>query len=216
MITSKNLCYTYPNGTIGLSEVSFELKAGEIGFLIGESGSGKTTLLNLIMGILRPSLGELTVLGREMKKISASEIIRLRREIAPVFQDFRLLDGRSALENVMLSIRFLKLGNIKKRAEEALEKVGLASKIKTPVENLSYGKRQRVAVARALVREPSLILADEPTGNLDKQNAENVISLIMDLKSHSTAAIISTHQLSLLPSENKVLILEMREGKLLE
>lgn len=213
MIIAENLNFNYPDGTSGLKSVSFSLE-NEISFLIGESGSGKTTLLNLIMGILRPVDGTLEVLGRDMKTLDTKAIRELRREIAPVFQDFRLLDGRSAIENVMLSIRFLKMDKIKDRAVEALERVGLGDKISSPVEHLSYGQRQRVAVARALVREPKLILADEPTGNLDKDNAENVIHLITELKPENCAVMISTHQLNLVPPGGGLKVFEMNEGSL--
>lgn len=212
MIIAKDLSFTYPDLTTGLRDVSFEINKGDICFLIGESGSGKTTLLHLLMGILRPTTGNLNVLSRDMKSVHEKEIRLLRREIAPIFQDFRLLDGRSVLDNVMLSLRFLKMNNIKERATSAIERVGLIEKIKTPVENLSYGQRQRVAVARALVREPKLILADEPTGNLDRENAENVINMITDLKSEDTTVIISTHQLSLLPKSETIRVFKVKSG----
>lgn len=209
MIEAEGVFLNYSDGTVALKNVDLHIESGEIVYITGPSGSGKTSLLKLFMGIEYPTEGTLTVLGQTISKGQASGIRRLRRSIGPVFQDFRLIKGRTAIENVMLGARFLNMSNkkLKESAISVLAKVGLEKKMFSMVEHLSWGECQRVAIARAVVRKPKLILADEPTGNLDKDNALNIMELFTSLKEENTTVIITTHATHLLNS--------FREGRLI-
>lgn len=195
MIKAEDVSLVYPDGTSGLKDVNLHIDKGELVYIIGPSGSGKTSFLKLLMGIEYPTSGSLKVLGQAIEKDKEKNIRRLRQEMGPVFQDFRLIRGRTALENVTLGMRFLDLSKkeINYRAEEALEKVGLGHKKTALVERLSWGQGQRVAIARAIARKPRLIIADEPTGNLDFDNAVNMLNLLTSLKEYDTTVVITTH-----------------------
>ncbi|NLM06579.1 MAG: ATP-binding cassette domain-containing protein [Tissierellia bacterium] len=216
MIETKNLNFYYKDGTLGVSDVNLNIGEGEKVFITGESGSGKSTFLKLILGIVKPSEGEFTVLGRDMNKLSKGELRLLRTEIGPVFQEFRLIKGRTALENVAISLRFtdVKKKDIYTRSKDFLTRVGLEEKMKTLVDNLSYGQLQRVAVARALARNPKLLIADEPTGNLDHDNAINTIKLLTDLKEDHQTVIITTHQTGLIPTDGDIRRLTVKRGQI--
>ncbi len=200
MIKTKNLSLIYENGTVALKNVNLNIEAGDIVYITGPSGSGKTSLLKLFIGMEYPTVGQVNVLGLNIDKTESKKIRKLRKRIGPVFQEFKLIQGRTSLENVMMGMRFLGMSNkeIKKEAENALIKVGLEHKIKSLVENLSWGETQRVAIARAIARKPAIILADEPTGNLDMDNALNILDLLASIKSEDTAIIITTHATHLL------------------
>lgn len=200
MIKTKNLSLIYENDTVALRDVNLEIDSGDMVYITGPSGSGKTSLLKLFMGMEYPTIGRVKVLGLNIEKEKEKEIRKLRTMIGPVFQEFKLIRGRTSLENVMMGMRFLGMGNkkIKKEAEKALVQVGLKHKIMELVENLSWGETQRVAIARAVARKPALILADEPTGNLDVDNALNILDLLTSLKDEDTAVIITTHATHLL------------------
>lgn len=200
MIKTKNLSLIYENGTVALKNVNLNIEAGDIVYITGPSGSGKTSLLKLFIGMEYPTVGQVNVLGLNIDKTESKKIRKLRKRIGPVFQEFKLIQGRTSLENVMMGMRFLGMSNkeIKKEAENALIKVGLEHKIKSLVENLSWGETQRVAIARAIARKPAIILADEPTGNLDMDNALNILDLLASIKSEDTAIIITTHAIHLL------------------
>lgn len=200
MIEAEGVCLNYSNGTMALKNVDLHIKSGEMVYITGPSGSGKTSLLKLFMGMEYPTEGKLTVLGQPIIRGQASNIRQLRRSIGPVFQDFRLVKGRTAIENVMLGARFLDISNkkLKESAVIALAKVGLEKKMFSMVEHLSWGECQRVAIARAIVRRPRLILADEPTGNLDMDNALNIMELFASLKEENTTVVITTHATHLL------------------
>lgn len=200
MIKTKNLSLIYENGTVALKDVNLNIEAGDIVYITGPSGSGKTSLLKLFIGMEYPTVGQVNVLGLNIDKTKSKKIRKLRKRIGPVFQEFKLIQGRTSLENVMMGMRFLGMSNkeIKEEAENALIKVGLEHKIKSLVENLSWGETQRVAIARAIARKPAIILADEPTGNLDMDNALNILDLLASIKSEDTAIIITTHATHLL------------------
>lgn len=214
MIEVKGVSLKYPDGTIALRDINLQIKAGELAYVTGPSGSGKTSLLKLLMGVEQPTEGSLTVLGKSMEKVHNAEILQLRREIGPVFQDFRLIRGRTSLENIMLGMRFLDVpfGEIKQNALSALVKVGLEHKADSLVENLSWGESQRIAIARAVARKPSLILADEPTGNLDKDNALKILELLNSFRDKNTAVVITTHATHLIENERGVTHIEMQGG----
>ena len=214
MIEAKNVTLQYPDGTVALREINLSVKRREIVFITGPSGSGKTSLLKLLMGMEFPTGGTLKVLGHTLHKNEMDKIRWLRTLMGPVFQDFRLVKGRTALENVMLGLRFLDLPleEMKSRAQEALFKVGLQHKANAPVENLSWGEGQRVSIARALARKPAIILADEPTGNLDKENAQNILELLAASSRDSNASVIITTHATHLIDETKGRIIRLQKG----
>lgn len=214
MIEVKNVSLIYENGTQALKNINLKINSGDIVYIIGPSGSGKTSLLKLFMGMEYPTNGQVNVLDFNIIKGESRKIRKLRRRIGPIFQEFKLIRGRTSLENVMMGMRFLGMSNkkIKKEAEAALIKVGLEHKIMTLVENLSWGETQRVAIARAVARKPALILADEPTGNLDEDNALNILNLLSSVKDENTAVVIATHATHLLENLEMNQLIEVDNG----
>lgn len=214
MIEAKGVCLEYPDGTKALKNIELSVKPGELVYITGPSGSGKTSLLKLFLGVEYPTSGSLRVLGQHISGGQASRIRNLRRMIGPVFQDFRLIKGRTALENVMLGMRFLDIspGCIRENAGDALKRVGLEQKMLSLVENMSWGECQRVAIARAMAREPALIIADEPTGNLDKDNAVNILELLKSFRDVNRAIIITTHATHLIENEKDAGLIRMDNG----
>ena len=218
MIAVEGISLRYPDGTVALREIDFEVKAGELVYIIGPSGSGKTSLLKLFMGMEVPTSGTLEIMGKPMIGITHNELQMLRRNIGPVFQEFRLIKGRTAIDNVMMGLRFLNLPHreLKESAICALERVGLGHKLNALVDNLSWGEGQRVSIARAVARRPALILADEPTGNLDKENAVKILELLTSFRNSSTAVVITTHATHLIEESYEYRLIEMSKGKILE
>ena len=216
MIEAKGVCLRFPNGTMGLNNIDLEVKPGDMVYVTGPSGSGKTSLLKLFMGIEYPTQGSLMVLGQPMAQGQTVGIRHLRKIIGPVFQEFKLIAGRTVMENVILGMRFLDLPHIQlqENANQALIRVGLEHKAYSLVENLSWGESQRVAIARAVARKPVLILADEPTGNLDKYNALNILDLLTSYIDKKTAVIITTHATHLISTEKDSKIIRMNKGSL--
>lgn len=216
MITASNLSLKYPDGTLGLKDVNLNISTGQIVYITGPSGSGKTSFLKLIMGMELPTSGALTVLNEDMFKIHDKELRAIRRSVGPIFQDFRLLDGRSVLDNVLIGMRFLNFSNkeMRENAKAAIERVGLHHKINSLVDHLSYGERQRVAIARAVSRKPRLIVADEPTGNLDKNNSLNILELLKSFKDQNTSVIITTHATHLIENEVNCMKVHVNMGEM--
>lgn len=216
MIEAKGVSLKYPTGTLALKSIDLKIEPGEMVYITGPSGSGKTSLLKLFMGIEYPTEGSLKVLGQIMTKEKALEIRKLRMEIGPIFQEFRVIKGRTALENVMMGMRFLNIspGQLKESANSALNKVGLEHKSRSLVDNMSWGECQRVAIARAVARKPKLILADEPTGNLDIANAIKILELLVSLKDKNTAVIVTTHATHLIEGEKHAKHIEMNSGSI--
>jgi cell division transport system ATP-binding protein len=214
MVEAKNVSLKYPEGTIALKEINLQVVPGDIIYITGPSGSGKTSLLKLLMGVEYPTEGTLSVLGQPMARGQEGGIRRLRMALGPVFQEFRLIKGRTAFENVMLGMRFLDMpkSQLKDNAREAIKNVGLENKAHSLIENLSWGECQRVAIARAVARKPALILADEPTGNLDKDNALNILELLTSFKDKSTAVVITTHATHLIENERYTKHIQMENG----
>ena len=216
MIKVNEVCLRYPDGTLALQNVNLRINTGEMVYVTGPSGSGKTSLLKLFMGIEYPTTGTINVLDYPIVKGRSANIRQLRKMIGPVFQEFKLLKGRTALENVMLGMRFLDLSTnkLKFNANEALEKVGLEHKTLSLVENLSWGEGQRVAIARAVARKPVLILADEPTGNLDRDNAINILDLLSSFKDDKTTVIITTHAIHLIANKKNSMFIQIDKGSI--
>jgi len=216
MIEAKGVSLRYRDGTLALNDINFEVGTGELIYVTGPSGSGKTSLLKLLMGMEYPTSGSLTVLSQPITKREVMNIRKLRRKIGPVFQNFRLIEGRTALENVMIGMRFLDIPSrqIKKNAFNALSRVGLEHKAFSRVENLSWGEAQRVSIARAVARKPALILADEPTGNLDYDNAIKILELLTSFKDEETTVIITTHATHLIENQTHATFFRVNQGNI--
>ncbi len=214
VIQAKNITLEYPNGNVALNDINFECYKGEIVFIVGPSGSGKTSLLKLFMGIEKPSKGDLLILNESLNR---NNIKKIRQSIGPVFQEFRLLEGRTALENVMLGMRFLDFSaqEMQEKSEDALKRVGLGHKLNSDVDHLSWGESQRVAIARAVARQPKLIIADEPTGNLDHENAVNILNLLTSFKDEETTVLITTHATHLIDNKESHHLITMNQGQLM-
>lgn len=218
MILAKDVSLTYIDGTKALNNISLSIGMGELVYITGPSGSGKTSLLKLLMGVEYPTSGLISVLGQEIRREQSRNIRKMRKAVGPVFQDFRLIKGRTALDNVMMGLRFLGFSHkeMKEEAVKALTEVGLEHKMTSPVENLSWGEAQRVAIARAVARKPALILADEPTGNLDSSNAINILNLLTSLKKENTTVIITTHATHLIESQKNAVFIKLKDGDILD
>ncbi|HBR02821.1 MAG TPA: ABC transporter [Ruminiclostridium sp.] len=214
MIEVKGVSLRYPDGTLALKELDLTIKEGELVYITGPSGSGKTSLLKLLMGMEYPTLGSVKVLGQPIVNGEFGGIRNIRKRIGPVFQELKLVPGRNALENVMMGIRFLDFSRreMKENSVVALEKVGLGHKALSPVENLSWGEAQRVAIARAIARKPGLILADEPTGNLDHDNAVNILNILSSFQQQNTSVVITTHATHLIENQRNITIVHMNNG----
>ncbi len=216
MIEAKAVSLIYPDGTKALKNINLQIRPGELVYITGPSGSGKTSLLKLFIGMEFTSEGELTVLKERMSKDNEKRIRKIRKSMGPVFQEFKLIDGRTALENVCMGMRFLGIapGRMMEEAENALKRVGLEHKIHTRVEHLSWGEAQRVAIARAVARKPVLILADEPTGNLDHDNAIKILKLLTSFLDHNTAVVITTHATHLIEEAKNATFVRVNRGEI--
>ncbi len=194
-----NVTKTYRGGIVALQDVSFQIDRGDFLFVSGSSGAGKSTLLKIILGVERVTQGQLVVNGRNVTRIPPRELTRLRKETGFVFQDFKLLENRSALENVALALQIhgLPPGDVRKRAYHALRAVGLADKRDQKPLRLSGGEQQRVAIARALVNNPLILLADEPTGNLDPALSREIMDQFLEIHQRGTTLLVATHDESL-------------------
>jgi cell division transport system ATP-binding protein len=211
VIRFESVSKRYPEGREALIDLTFKVDAGEMLFVTGHSGAGKTTLLKLITLIERASRGAIEVHGRNLAKLKHRDVPRLRRDIGMVFQDHRLLMDRSVADNVALP---LVIGGIPreertKRVLSALEKVGLAGRGRDAPAGLSTGEQQRVGIARAIVGRPALIIADEPTGNLDPQLSEEIMQLFVELRQTGITILIASHDLPLLKRmKQRVVVLD--------
>lgn len=214
MIQAIGASLTYADGTEALKPFDLSVQKGELVYITGPSGSGKTSLLKLILGTAFVTTGSFEVLGHSMLAQKEAEIRLMRQQVGPVFQEFRLLKGRSVLDNVMLGMRFIGIAHhdMKVQALQSIEEVGLAHKTHQPVDRLSWGECQRVAIARAVARKPRLILADEPTGNLDHDNAVNILSLLASYRTTETCVIITTHATHLIAPDQKGVFITMEAG----
>ncbi len=208
MIQLENVSKAYVEGIPALADVSLSIEDGEFVFIVGDSGSGKSTLIKLLMKELEPSEGTITVNNRDISTITHKNIPYFRREIGVVFQDFRLLKDRNVYENVAFAMRVVGESNrnIRKRVPVMLSLVGLAAKYKSFPKQLSGGEQQRVAIARALVNNPGILLADEPTGNLDNNNAWEIMKLLEEINARGTTVVVVTHNMEIVRAMNKRVI----------
>ncbi len=190
----------YPTGKVALSGVTLDIRKGEFVYLTGESGAGKSSLLRCLYGGVRPSSGSLVVDGLDLRKAGERQVRRLRRQTGVIFQDHRLLFSRTVFENVALPLRVQrwKPDRLVARVRKVLAFVGLEDRLWAFPEALSGGEQQRVAIARAMSAQPPLILADEPTGNLDIDTARRIMDYLFELNRHGSAVIMATHDLQLM------------------
>ncbi len=211
MILFDKVSKRYPGGQEALSAVSFELEAGEMAFLTGHSGAGKSSLLKLVTLIERASGGQVVVNGQNLTRMGRREIPRLRRDIGIIFQDYRLLHDRTVFDNVALPliVTGLQRRDVERRVRAALDMVGLLNKEKRYPVTLSGGEQQRVGIARAVVHKPPLLLADEPTGNLDPELSREIMDLFRLFNQVGVSVLIASHDLELIASlPYRVLTLE--------
>jgi len=215
MIHFQNVTKEYENQT-ALRDLTFSVEKGEMLFLTGPSGSGKTTLLKLIYLAELPDHGTISIAEWQTNELRESTIPFVRRNIGVVFQDFRLLDNRTVFENVSLALRIRSVGEreVKTRVAEALKTVNLRHKADSYPRRLSGGEQQRVVIARAIVADPTVVLADEPTGNLDAETAESVMKTFKDIHARGTTILVATHNRDLYRNSGKR-VLRLREGALI-
>lgn len=213
MIVLENVVKSYPNGVGAVNGISLNIKRGEFVFIVGDSGSGKSTLIKLLLKELEPTEGRIRVNGVNLARMRKRAIPKYRRKIGCVFQDFRLLKDRNVYENVAFAQRVIvtPTKEIKKNVPAMLSLVGLAEKYKSYPRQLSGGEQQRVALARALVNSPDILLADEPTGNLDPENSWEIMKLLDKVNSQGTTVIVVTHNMEIVEAMQKRVI-TMKKG----
>lgn len=216
MIEFKNVTKKYPGGRYALNKVNFQVERGEFIYVIGQSGAGKTTILRLLIAESKPTTGKIVFNGHEIQNFSKGNIAKLRRKIRMVFQDFKVLYDRTILENVMLSLYIIGRSGKEAEAEakKVLKMVGLEDRITAfPIE-LSAGELQRVAIARALAGGSEVLLADEPTGNLDPKTGEEIMALLETINREGTTVIVTTHNVAFV-NERKKRVMEVANGEII-
>ena len=213
IITLENVTKSYTSGAPALNGVTLHIKKGEFVFIVGDSGSGKSTLIKLLLRELVPTEGNITVMGYNLNHIRHGKIPKFRRNLGIVFQDFRLLKDRNVYENVAFAQRIVQTPSreIKRNVPSILATVGLAGKYKNKVNQLSGGEQQRVALARALVNRPTILLADEPTGNLDPNNSWEIMKLMEQINENGTTVLVVTHNREIVNAMQKRVI-TMKKG----
>lgn len=213
MIKLENVSKAYSAGIPALNDVSLHIETGEFVFVVGDSGSGKSTLIKLLLKELEPTSGSIVINGQRLGNIRHRDIPRFRRNLGVVFQDFRLLKDRNVYENVAFAQRVIGMPvkGMRRKVPAVLSMVGLAAKYKSYPRQISGGEQQRVAIARALVNEPKILLADEPTGNLDSNNAWDIMKLLDEINQRGTTVLVVTHNLEIVKAMKKRVI-TMKKG----
>ena len=208
MITLDNVSKSYSTGAPALNGISLHIEEGEFVFVVGDSGSGKSTFIKLLLRELLPTAGTITVNGQDVVGLKRREIPKFRRNLGVVFQDFRLLKDRNVYENVAFAQRIVQTPSkeIRKNVPSILSTVGLAGKYKARPKQLSGGEQQRVALARALVNKPPILLADEPTGNLDPKNSWEIMKLFEEINATGTTVVVVTHNREIVNAMKKRVI----------
>ena len=208
MIKLENVCKEYSAGMPAVQNINLHIEKGEFVFIVGSSGVGKTTLFRLLLKEIEPTSGKITIAGQDLSKIKRRHLPAFRRNIGVVFQDFRLLKEYNVYENIAFAQRVIQTPSrvIKREVPKALSMVGLADKYKSFPNQLSGGEKQRVALARALVNKPQILMADEPTGNLDPQNAWEIMRLLEEANEAGTTIIVVTHSKEIVDKMKKRVI----------
>ena len=208
MITMESVSKSYSNGVPALNDISLHVEKGEFVFIVGDSGSGKSTLIKLLLRELTPTSGRVIVNNFDLAKLRRRKVAKFRRNIGVVFQDFRLLKDRNVYENVAFAQRVIEVPTkqIRKNVPAMLSLVGLAEKYKAKPKQLSGGEQQRVALARALVNNPPILLADEPTGNLDPRNSWEIMKLLEEINKRGTTVLVVTHNREIVNAMRKRVI----------
>ena len=213
MIKLEHVSKSYSAGIPALNDISLNIEEGEFVFIVGNSGSGKSTLIKLLLKELEPTKGVITINNRNLNAIRRKQIPKYRRNVGVVFQDFRLLKDRNVYENVAFAQKVIGTPArlIRSSVPTMLSMVGLAAKYKSYPKQLSGGEQQRVAIARALVNQPKILLADEPTGNLDNHNAWEIMKLLEEINQTGTTVVVVTHNLEIVKAMKKRVI-TMKKG----
>ncbi len=213
IIYLENVSKSYSTGSPAINDITLEIKQGEFVFIVGDSGSGKSTLIKLLLRELTATSGTVYVMGQDLASLKHRQIPKFRRNLGVVFQDFRLLNDRNVYENVAFAQRIIEtpVNEIRRNVPAILATVGLAGKYKAKTKQLSGGEQQRVALARALVNRPSILLADEPTGNLDPKNSWEIMKLLEEINEQGTTVIVVTHNREIVNAMQKRVI-AMKKG----
>ena len=214
LIELKNVYKKYPNGVNALCDVNLSISKGEFVFVVGESGSGKSTLIKLLYRQEKPTSGEVFVGGINVAKLRNGKVYKLRRKLGIVFQDYKLLPKKTVYENVAFALEVygLKKDEVRRRTLKSIEQVGLKDKLRSYPNELSGGEQQRVSIARAIVNEPKVLICDEPTGNLDERNANEVMKVIENInKELGTTIIMATHSATIV-NKMKKRVIEIVKG----
>ena len=213
IIYLENVSKSYSTGSPAINDITLSIKQGEFVFIVGDSGSGKSTLIKLLLRELTATSGTVYVMGQDLATLRHRQIPKFRRNLGVVFQDFRLLNDRNVYENVAFAQRIIEtpINEIRRNVPTILATVGLAGKYKAKTKQLSGGEQQRVALARALVNRPSILLADEPTGNLDPKNSWEIMQLLEEINEQGTTVIVVTHNREIVNAMQKRVI-AMKKG----
>ena len=216
MIDLDNVCKTYSSGVDALNNINIHIDKGEFVFIVGESGSGKSTLIKLLLRELEPTSGRIVINGKNISRIKRRKLYTLRRDIGVVFQDFRLLPDRNIYENIAFAQKVVEAPTkkIKSNVLKMLSMVNLLDKYKSYPNELSGGEQQRVAIARALINRPSILLCDEPTGNLDPTNSNEIMKILDAVNKQGTTVLVVTHNMEIVQQMKKRTI-TMSEGKII-
>ena len=222
MISLQNVTKIYDNGTQALKNVSLEIEKGEFVFIVGSSGSGKSTLLKALLKEVEPTSGKIYINGEDISEISRKEVPYLRRKMGVVFQDSRLLPSKTVYDNIAFAMQVLEAPprEIRRTVPAIISMVGLTKKAKAYPNQLSGGEQQRVALARAIINKPPVLLADEPTGNLDPDTAWEIINLLKDINMRGTTVVVATHAKEIVDTMKQrvvtlkkgVILRDVREG----
>ena len=217
MIQLHNVGMSYQTETPALSDINLKIPKGDFVFLTGQSGAGKSTLLKLLYAELAPTSGQVLIEGVNLSRLTRSQIPLLRRSIGVVFQDYKLLPNRTVLENVAITLEVLGWGkrDIGKKVYHILKSMGLEDKVNSTPLRLSGGEQQRVALARALVNDPKILIADEPTGNLDEENKEQILSIFKEANIRGTTVVVATHDRRVMNNSHRRII-HLEKGRILE
>ncbi|MGN0383698.1 MAG: cell division ATP-binding protein FtsE [Eubacterium sp.] len=208
MITLENVSKSYSEEVPAINNISLDIDEGEFVFVVGVSGSGKSTLIKLLLNELKPTEGKITINGKDLSRLRSNKIAYARREIGTVFQNYRLLNDRNVYDNVAFAMRVVGESprKIKQRVPKLLTMVGLSGKYRSFPKELSGGEQQRVAIARALANNPKILLADEPTGNLDPKNSWEIMKILEEINEQGTTVVVVTHNVDIVDAMDKRVI----------